>query len=147
MESRRCSDLKFESNSRIHHYWPAHTIFVLYWWDSSIIPKLHVQRESWPLLDGFTMNVKVSYDMMWIFHRVSGLSILGFRSSWVRFAYSACKKLMSFKSVQMCHLVDDSLEGLCHSGHCDHQDWFMGQYKCRMPVRWSCLDLQYTAEH
>jgi len=29
MESRSCSDLKFESNSRIHHNSPAHTIFRL----------------------------------------------------------------------------------------------------------------------
>jgi len=29
MESRSCSDLKFQSNSRIHHNSPAHTIFCL----------------------------------------------------------------------------------------------------------------------
>jgi hypothetical protein len=31
-----------------------------------------------------------------------------------------------FEFGSMCHLVDDSLKGLCHSGHCDHQDWFKG---------------------
>jgi len=31
-----------------------------------------------------------------------------------------------FEIGSMCHLVDDSLEGLCHSGHCDHQDQLMG---------------------
>jgi len=69
--------------------------FVLYRWDSSNIPKLHVQCESWPLLDGFALDVKVSYDTRWIFHRSSGSSRLVFRSSWVRFAFSVCNRLMS----------------------------------------------------
>ena len=45
------------------------------------------------------MDVKVSYNTRWIFHRFSGLSRLVFRSWWVRFAFSACNKLMSLKSV------------------------------------------------
>jgi len=36
---------------------------------------------------------------MWIFHRVSGSSILMFRSLRLRFAFSACNKLTSLKSV------------------------------------------------
>jgi len=47
----------------------------------------------------------------------------------------------------MCHLVDDSLECLCHSGHCDHHDWFMCQSKCWIPVRRCCLDLQQAVGH
>jgi hypothetical protein len=35
----------------------------------------------------------------------------------------------------MCHQVDDSLQSLSHSGHCNHQDWFKGQYKASMPLR------------
>jgi len=73
--------------------------FVLYRWDSSKIPKLYELGESWLLLDGFALNVKVSYDTTWIFHRFSGSSILVFRSRWVRFAFSGCNKLMSLKSV------------------------------------------------
>jgi len=33
-----------------------------------------------------------------------------------------------FEIGSICHLVDDSLEGLFDSGHCDPQDWFMGRY-------------------
>jgi hypothetical protein len=47
----------------------------------------------------------------------------------------------------MYHLVDDSIEVLCHSGHCDHHDWFMGCYQCRMPVRQCWLDLEQAAGH
>jgi len=72
---------------------------VLYRWDSSNIPKLHEQCESWPLLDGFALDVKVPYDTRWIFHRFSGSSRLVFGSLWVRFTFSACNKLMSWKSV------------------------------------------------
>jgi len=73
--------------------------FVLYRWDSSKLPKLHAQCESQPLLDGFALDNKVSYNTRWIFHRFSGSSRLGFRSPWVRFALSASHKLTSLKSV------------------------------------------------
>jgi len=71
MESRCCIDLKFESNSRIHCNSPAHTIFRLVPMRLIKNPKLHEQCESRPLLDGFALDVKVSYDTRWIFHRVS----------------------------------------------------------------------------
>ena len=32
-----------------------------------------------------------------------------------------------FEIGSMFHLVDDTLEGLCHSGYCDHQDWFIAR--------------------
>jgi len=73
--------------------------FVLYRWDLSKIPKLHVQCDSWPLLDGLALYVNVSYDTRWIFHWFSSSSMLVFRSSWVRFAFSACNRLTSLKSV------------------------------------------------
>ena len=66
--------------------------FVLYHCDISNIPKPHVQCESWPLLDGFTLDVKVSYETMWIFHQFSSFSIPVFRSLWVRFTLSASNK-------------------------------------------------------
>ena len=76
------------------------TLFlVLYQWDSSQIRKLHAQEESWPLCDGFALDVKVSYDTRWIFHRFSGSSILLVGSLWVRFAFSLCNTLTSLKSV------------------------------------------------
>ena len=52
-----------------------------------------------------------------------------------------------FEIGSMCHLVDDSRESLCYSGHCDYQDSFMGRYKCWMAVRWRYLDLQQAAGH
>jgi len=52
-----------------------------------------------------------------------------------------------FEIGSMCHLVDDSLEGLCHSRHCDHHGWFMGRYKCWMPMRWCCLYFQLVVGH
>jgi len=36
------------------------------------------------------------------------------------------EQVAQFEIGSMCHLVDDSLERLCKSGHCDSQDWFMG---------------------
>jgi len=73
--------------------------FVLYRWAPSNIPKLHEQCESWPLLDGFALDVDVSYNTRWILHRFYDSSRLVFRSVWVRFAFSACNKLMCLKSV------------------------------------------------
>ena len=31
-----------------------------------------------------------------------------------------------FEIGSICHLIDDTLERLCHSAHCDHYDWFQG---------------------
>jgi len=73
--------------------------FVLFRSDSSKIPKLHEQCESWPLLDGFALDVKESYDTRWKFHQYSGSSKQVFRYSWVRFAFSASNKLICLKSV------------------------------------------------
>jgi len=46
-----------------------------------------------------------------------------------------------------CHFVNVTAEFLCHSGHCDPQDWFKGWCKCWMCLRWSCLDLWKAAGH
>jgi len=73
--------------------------YFFYRWDSSTLPQLHKQYECWPLLDGFALKVKVSNNTRWIFHLFSGASIMRFRSSWVRFAFSTCNKLMSLKLV------------------------------------------------
>ena len=99
MDNRRCGDFKFESNSRIECKSPAHTIFRLVPMRLIKYPKLDEQCESLPLLDGLTLDIKVSCDTRWIFHRVSGWSRQVFRSSGVRFAFSLCNMLMSLKSV------------------------------------------------
>jgi len=51
------------------------------------------------LLDGFALDVKVSYDRRWMFHPFSGSSILVFTSSGMIFALPACHKSTSLKSV------------------------------------------------
>jgi len=58
--------------------------FVLYQWDSSIIRKLPEWYESWPLLNGFFLDVKVWYETWWIFHGFSGFSMLFFKFALVR---------------------------------------------------------------
>jgi hypothetical protein len=34
--------------------------------------------------------------------------------------------VMQYDISSMCHLIDDSLEHQCNSGHCYLQDWFKG---------------------
>jgi len=36
------------------------------------------------------------------------------------------QRLDLFEFGSMCDLVDDGLEGLCHSGHGNHENWFKG---------------------
>jgi hypothetical protein len=36
------------------------------------------------------------------------------------------QKVLDFEIGLMCHLVDVSLEGVCHSRHCNYHDWLMG---------------------
>ena len=36
------------------------------------------------------------------------------------------QQVAEFQIGSMCHLIDDSLEGVSHSGHCNDQDWFKG---------------------
>jgi len=38
------------------------------------------------------------------------------------------------------HLIDDTYECFCLSGHCEHKNWFQSGCKCWMPQHWSCLD-------
>jgi hypothetical protein len=52
-----------------------------------------------------------------------------------------------FEFGSMCHLIDDYIKGPYHSGHCDHQDWFIGRYLCWIPMRWYCLYVQLAAGH
>jgi len=57
------------------------------------------------------------------------------------------QQVEEFQICSICHLINDSLEGLCHSGHCNYQGWFKGWYKCWIPMRWCCLDLQQVGGH
>jgi len=73
--------------------------FVVYLQDFWKITKLHEQCESWPLPDGFALDVKVWNETRCIFHRLCGLSRLVFGFSWARLSFSACNKLLSLKAV------------------------------------------------
>ena len=99
MESRHCSDLMCKSNSLIQCNAPADTIFRLVPIGLIKNPNHHEQCESWPLLDGFALDVEVSYETRWFLHRFSGSSIFVFRSSWVRYPLSTCSKWISSQSV------------------------------------------------
>jgi len=55
------------------------------------------------------------------------------------------QRVGKFEIGAITHLVNDNLAGLLHSGHCDHQDWFMSRHKCWMPMKWCCLYLQQVA--
>jgi hypothetical protein len=37
-----------------------------------------------------------------------------------------CQQVEQFEIGSICYLVEDSLEGLCHSGHCNQQKLFKG---------------------
>jgi len=74
-------------------------VFVLYRWDLSQIPQLYEQFESRPLLDGFAVDIQVSYNPRGICHLFSGSSILQFKSSWVWFTFSVCNKLVSLTAI------------------------------------------------
>jgi len=63
--------------------------------ESLYIQKLHEQCKDWLLLDGFTLNVIVLYKTSWTCHRLSGLSMLVFKSSLVRFTVSGSDKFTS----------------------------------------------------
>ena len=119
-------------------------IFVLYWLDPSKIPKLHEQCGSWPLLDCFALDVRITYETRWIFHQFSGASILVFRSSWVRYAYSVCNKFTSLTSVtyvipSMTFLNVSATPGIvitrigsqadvCAGCPCGWVDWTLGRW-------------------
>jgi len=98
-ESLGGSDLKFKSNYPIYYNSPPTLFILLCQWDSLKHPKLDKQCESWPLLDGFALDVKVSYETRWIFHWFSSSSRLLFRSLWVTFAFSMCNKSMRLKLI------------------------------------------------
>jgi hypothetical protein len=55
--------------------------FVFYRWDSSKIATLHKLCERYPLLDGFTLNLKSSFYTNCIFHWFPSSSIVVFQSS------------------------------------------------------------------
>jgi len=115
---------------------------VLYWWDSSNNSKLHVQYKSRLLLDGFALDVKVSRETRWIFHQLSSLSELVFRSLWMRFEFSTYNKLIRSKLVQY---VISSMTLLDVSTTLGIVTSRIGSRynvcKCGVPLRWSWMYL------
>jgi len=98
-ESTYRSDLKLETNPHIHCNLPNNTIFHLVPMRLIKHRDPHKQCESWPLLNIFAPDVKLWDKAGWMFPQCSGLSILVFRSAWVRFALYKCNISMSLRSV------------------------------------------------
>jgi len=65
-------ELKFESTSHIYRNLPAHIEFHLKLIGLIKISKLHEQCESWLLLDGFALDVRVIYETRSILNGCSG---------------------------------------------------------------------------
>ena len=126
MESQSCTDLKFESNSRIHHNLPAHTILRLVpmrliknpktpctvwelavaWWFRSrcwciIRPKVNNPSVFRPVHTG----VPILVGEICIFH---------------------VQQVNEFEIGSICYHVNDTFECLSNSGDCYHQHWFKG---------------------
>jgi len=147
MQSWCSCDLKFESNFRIHSNVPAHTVFSLVPMGLIRNPKTACTVGELAVTSGFRSGswciIQHTADIPTVLWRINtGVEILVgeihiFGVQHVPESEISC----------MCHLFDDSLEGLSDSGHCNHQDWFGGWHMCRMPVRWCCLDLQQAAGH
>jgi len=53
----------------------------------------------------------------------------------------------TFRWCSICHLVNDTLEYLCHSAQCNYLAWYKDWIKCRIPLRWSLMDPQTVATH
>jgi len=147
MESRRCSVQKVESNSRIRYNSPAHTIFRLV--SMRLIKNPKTPWTVWQLAIAWWFRSRC-WCIIW--HKVDIPSVLRLVDAGVQILVGEIRifgvqQVDEFEIGSMCHHVNDSLESFCHSGHCDYQDWFMGQYKCGMPVWSCCLYLQQVAGH
>jgi len=140
MESWWSCDLKFESNSRLHHNLSAHVVSDLILMGLIRNPPTSCTVWELTIASGFQSRC---YSILWnkvdipsVFCPVNtGVQILVGEICIVHVL-----QVHQFEIGSLCHLVDDTLECLCHSGHCYHLDWFMGWCKCWMPLRWSCVD-------
>jgi len=143
---QRCN-LKFESKIRIHRNLPAHTVLCL-------VPMGSIKNPKTPWTVG-------GLAVAWWFH-TRCLGIIWHKAhipSVMRLVNTAdrihvgdiciygMQQVSQFEIGWICHIFDDTLEHLCHSGHCSHQDWFKDWHKCWIPMRWCCLYLQQAVWH
>jgi len=147
MESRCSCDLKFESYFRIHRNLPAHTIFSLLLMGLFKYPKTPCRigelAVAWWFRSGCQGIIQHMVDDLSDFCLLkTGVQIVVGESRIV-----GVQQVDLFEIGPMYHLVDDILEGVCHSGHCNHHDRSKGWYKCWMPMRWCRLDLHQVAWH
>jgi hypothetical protein len=89
---------------------------IIFQWNSTSILQWREQFESWPLVDGFTLHVKVLYGSWRIFHQYSASSRLGFRFSLVILLLSKSNLAAIFPTIpyvftSMTLLNDSSTQG------------------------------------
>jgi len=147
MESRCSSDLKFESNFRIHRKLPAYTAFSLIPMGLIKNPKSPYTVEklavTWWFRSGCQGIIRHKLNIPSVFWLVNtGVKILVGEIRIFGVQY-----VDEFEIGSMCHLVNTTIERHRHSGHCYHQHWFKGWDQCWMPVGWCWLDLQQAVGH
>jgi len=148
MESRCSCDLKFQSNLCFNCDLPAHTVRSLVPMGVNNYPKTPSTVEKLAVAGWFHYGC---YGI--IRHKVHIPSVLRLVNTGIQILVDKiCIFVMEhvgqFEISSMCHLVDDTLESPSHSGHCNHQDWLIGWYRCWMPMWWwCCLYLQQVAGH
>jgi len=144
MASQHCCDLLFQYNSCVNRNLPTNSVFHL-------VPM------------GFISNPNTSFtecelaDAWWFGSGCSGIirSKVDIPSGFQLFNTSSqiligeihilhIHKGLMFEISCICHLVDDTLEFLCHSNHYDDQDSFICWSTHWMPKRRSCLYYQRT---
>ena len=139
--------MKFESKRRIHSNLPSCTVFSL------VLMRLIENRKTpfavgelavaWQFHSSCETIRRHKMDIPSVFQLIeTGVLILV-----GQIHIFGVQQVDQLQITSIYYLVDGSVEGLCHSGNCNHQDCLKSLYKCWMPVRWCCLDLQWVAGH
>jgi len=143
-----CScNLKCESNPHCGHDLAAYTVLSLVLMGLIKNPKppstVCELAIAWRFRSGSQGIIWNQVDILSVFRLVNtGVQII-----LVEIRIFRIQQVHQFEISSICYLLDDSIECLCYSRHCDHQDWFKGWCKCWMPQMWSCLDLWKAAGH
>jgi len=122
-----CScDLKFESNFCIHCNLPAPTVVSLLLTELIKNPKTPCTvgelAVAWWFRSGCLGMIWHDVDIPLVFVLINtAVQILV-----GEICIFDMLQINQFEISSMCHLIDDSPEGLCHCRHCTHHDWFKG---------------------
>jgi len=145
METLRRYHLKFELNWHIHGNSPAEKNFDLVPMGLITYPK--PPWTVWQLAiaglfgSGCWGIMQLKVDIPSVFRLVNpGVPILMGEICIFRM-----QRINEFKIGSICRRIDDTLECVCNSGNCHHQDWFKGLCKCWTRLQWSSLDLWLAA--